>query len=183
MGLNPSNRLEEGLKGFPTLGDPPFPEECKDMAVAELRAAGFSRGSETLTICEHEVYKEGSEPAKMASVGIHMPGMAKPDDIEWVALYDVNARLYGWKFRRAWYYWVAHADDSIHYIPKDVAREFNQTFRLETRVQGYAGGQEVHRPVDLYHVDTPRGLLALMGLLRKQYGEIRHQQLARARGD
>ncbi len=183
MGLNPSNRLDKGLKGFPTLGDGPFPAECRDVALKELQAAEFPRGSATLTMCEREVYKEGSKPHQMASSGIHMPGMATPEDIEWVMLYDVNAKLYGWKFRRAWYYWVASTREYSEYaIPEDVATEFNQEFRLETRVEGCAGGQDVRQKVDLYHVDTPRGLAALMKLLKKQYETIRREQLARARG-
>jgi len=183
VGLCPSNQRNEGMKGFPTLGDPPFPEACRDLAVTELRTAGFPRGSEIMTVCEREVYKEDSELAKLASAGIHMPSIAKPDDIEWITLYDVDAKLYGWTFRRAWYYWVASTGEYSEYtIPEDVATKFNQAFRQEARVQGYAGGQDVRQKVNLYHVDTPRGLAALIELLKKQYETIRREQLAQARG-
>jgi hypothetical protein len=186
MSLNPSNRLDEDLKGFPTLGDAPFPLECKDMAVAELRAAGFPRGSETLTMCEREIYKEGSEPDRMASAGVYMPGSPAfndPDNKEWASLYRVDAELYGWKFDRAWYYWIARTHEYSEYvIPEDVAEELNQKFRRETRVQGFAGGQDVRGPVHSYHVDTTRGFEALMVLLEKRYKAIREEQLRIARG-
>jgi hypothetical protein len=177
MGLNPSNRLDKDLKGFPTLGDAPFPEGCKNEAVAELRAAGFPRGSETLTMREKQVYKEGSDPDKMARCGIHMPGMAKPDDIEWASLYSVKAELYGWKFSRAWYYWVCRSDWGSEYdIPETVAEELNKEFRREIRVTGYAGGTDVRGPVDSYHVDTPRGLAKLIEILKERKEAIREEE-------
>ena len=178
MGLNPSNRLDGDLKGFPTLGDPPFSAKCKDAAVAELRAAGFPRGSETLTLTEHKVYKEGSKAHQMASAGVHVPGMAGPDDTEWVWVYVVEAKLHFWKFYRAWYYWVAEACNSDYYIPKDIAHAFNQTFRLDARVEGFAGGQDVRSGVSSYHVDTPVGLDALMLLLKERERKVRAEQMS-----
>lgn len=169
----PSNVLDEGLKGFPTLGDPPFPAKCKDMAVAELRDAGFPRGSEKITMQEVEMYKEGSEAARIAASGIHFPGMGKDSDIEWVTVYCVEAALHGWKFRRAWYYWVAYTEDSSHAIPEEVAEELNKTFRKEVRVEGFAGGQNVRGNVAAYHIDTPRGFAELIRLLEKRRSERR----------
>ncbi len=174
MGLNPSDQLAGGLKGFPTLGDPPFQEACKVLAIAELRNAGFPRGSETLISFECQVYKRGSEAANLAKAGISFPGMAEESDREWVWSYDVKAELYGWQFRRAWYYWSAHAVNRDYYIPVDVAEKFNQEFRHVVRVEGHGGGQDVRRPVEGYHVDTPQGLGALIELLKKRDSHDRH---------
>jgi hypothetical protein len=173
MSLNPSNKLDKGLKGFPTLGDPPFEAECKDQAVAELRDAGFPRGTETVTMREVQAYSKDSEAHRLACSGIHIPGMAKPEDIEWVTVYDVEAKLYGWTFSRAWYYWRAKSDYFDRHIPEDVAKELNKTFRREIRVEGYGGGTDVTRPVSGYHIDTPRGLAKLVKLLKQQDEELK----------
>jgi hypothetical protein len=172
MALNPSNRLDVGFKGYPTRGDPPFIEKCKDQATAELRDAGLPRGSETLTLCEREVYKQDSDAHKMASAGIHMPGMATPDDMEWVWLYSVEAKAYGYKFDRAWYYWIVRTKSKEHYIPQSAAEEFNEKFGKEVRVDGFAGGQDVRGDVSGYHVDTVRGLAALVEMLKKHDADI-----------
>jgi len=179
MGLNPSNRLEEGLKGFPTLGDSPFSAECKDMAVAELRTAGFPRGSVILTTRECHLDRPDSQAAKMAQMGIRIPCAEKESEKEWVWQFHVDAKLYGWKFYRAWYYWVAVAGDSDYHVPRDTAEKFNQEFRCEARVDGFAGGQDVSGPVDSYHVDTPRGLEALVELLKLREKIINEERMAR----
>ena len=158
-------------KCFPTLGEPPFPDDGKDTAIAELRAAGFPRGAETLTSCEREVYKEGTKAREMARAGIHVPNMAGPDDTEWVWMHSVEVRLYGWKFRRAWYYWAARAESVDYHVPEDLARRFNEEYKLQVRVEGFAGGQDVRNPVGAYHIDTPSGLVALVGMLKKLYEE------------
>ncbi len=59
MSLNPSCNLEGGRKGFPVIGDAPFNEKGRDIAIAELRTAGFPRGSEVVEVMEREQFKEG----------------------------------------------------------------------------------------------------------------------------
>jgi len=174
MGINPSNRLNEGLKGFPTLGDPPFSVACKDQAVAELRAAGVPRGSETITMMEREIYKEGARPVQLANAGISMPGMSTPEDVEWAWLYKVEADFGYWKFRRAWYYWVVYTeDDAYEYdIPTQTAWDFNERLGREARAEGFAGGTDVNGPVSFYHVDTPRGLAELVKIIKQQYDDV-----------
>jgi hypothetical protein len=61
-------------------------------------------------------------------------------------------------------------------IPIEIAIEFNKDKdnREEVRVEGCAGGQDVnrHRPVDCYHIDTPRGFDAFMRMLKIEYEKI-----------
>jgi len=178
MALNPSNKLDEGLKGFPTLGDPPFDMEHRDLAINELYAAGFPKGCEILTMHRREVYKKYSEPYKLAQAGIHIPGNVKPGDIETALLFDVEAHMHGWEFYRAWYYWVARTKTIGYLIPEDVAKKLNKKFRSEIRVAGYAGGMDVNGPVESYHIDTPRGLKAFVKLLKERY-EIKCQKVSK----
>ena len=179
MGISPSNRLEEGLKGFPTLGDPPFATTGKFLATEELRAAGFPRGSVIVTTREYHLDRPDSQAANLAQMGIRIPCAEKASEKEWVWQFHVDAQLYGWKFYRAWYYWVATAGDGDYHIPRDTAEKFNQEFRCEARVEGYAGGQDVSGPVDSYHVDTPRGLEALVELLKLRDKVIHEERMAR----
>ncbi|HEC72403.1 MAG: hypothetical protein ACTSW7_01490 [Candidatus Thorarchaeota archaeon] len=174
MGLNPSNNVK---KGFPTLGDPPFPTECKDKAVKELIAAGFPRGSWSLTTEEIEIYEPGSEADQLARSGIHIPSIAKESPTIWTSVHKVIAELYGWKFSRAWYYWRASAKYKEHFIPEVIAHEFNETFFTEARVEGFAGGKKVSGPVDSYHIDTPNGFKALIELLKQQDEILKEEQI------
>jgi hypothetical protein len=169
MSLNPSCILDEGRKGFPNVGDAPFSEEGKDVAIAELRAVGFPRGSETIEVREQEQYKNGSEADILSRQGFFSSEVAKRSETEWAKVYTVRAKYCGWKFYRAWYYWIAEAKDMS--IPEDVATEFNKdkNNREEVRVEGYAGGQNVIWPVGCYHIDTPRGLEEFMKMLKIEY--------------
>jgi len=176
MGLNPSNILDEDLKGFPTLGDPPFPEEYKNIAIAELHAVELPRDSITVTTCEREIFKQDSEAHKLACMGITIPGIAKPEDTEWVQLHRVTAHYLGWNFTRAWYYWIVYVDEKDYAIPKRVAKDFNNNFGNEVRVAGFAGGQDVQEDVESYHIDTPRGLAAFMPLIKKRVEEVEHMR-------
>ena len=167
--MSPNRNLEEGRKGFPVVGDAPFGKNGRDFALAELRVAGFPRGSDRVTVQEAEVYVEGSEAAKLAKMGIHIGTVCEKSETEWINVYTVKAELYGWTFYRAWYYWVAEAKGKGSAVPKTFAQKLNEdkNNREEIRVEGYAGGQDVTKPVECYHVDTPRGLSELVKLLKK----------------
>lgn len=169
MGLNPSNNVQDG---FPTLGDPPFSKEAKTTALAELEAAGIPRGSSVVTMREIQVWKEGSNAQRMASSGIHAPGMGTEEDKEWIRVYSVDAEAFGWKFRRAWYYWVA----SSHHgepVPPEEAVRLDEMWGRVLRVDGFAGGKRPTGYVDDYHIDRPDGLAALVASLRKADHEVR----------
>ncbi len=189
MSLNPSCNLEEGHKGFPVIGDAPFDEIGKNFAIAELKEAGFPRGSDRVIVQEIEVYKKDSEAYKLAKNGIHIPSICEKSETEWTNGYTVKAELYGWTFYRAWYYWIAEAATKEFEIPKTLAQKFNkdENNRKEIRVEGWAGGNDVKKPVSSYHVDTPRGLKELVMFLRKideliakSYGKVlRHKDRER----
>ena len=174
MSLNPS--CNSNKFNFKRLGDPPFSEDGKDCAINELKIAGFPRGSYELTSKEVEVYKKDSEAHKLAQMGIHIPSVDKKSETEWVTLYSIKANIHGWKFRRAWYYWVAEGDEFE--IPKDAAEDFNaiEENKNEVRVDGYAGGKSVNGPVSFYHIDTQRGLNEFIKFLevehKKWYNKI-----------
>lgn len=172
--VNPSCNIPAREKGlaFPVVGDGPWKQDVAAQIMQELEASMpvedrglLSWQSETR---ECEVYKEGSKPWQMARAGIYVPGAAEPEDIETVALTRVRAVLYGWKFTRAWYYWVCSAVDPGAVIPKAEADAFNKQWREEVRADGYAGGHEPFGDVCTYHVDTMRGLAALVGWLRQR---------------
>lgn len=91
----------------------------------------------------------------------------------WAALTgEVRSRVEGdlqpWSFKRAWRYWVARGSG----IPPDAATELHETHGTEVRVAGHCGCPSPREwfkgfAVDLYHVDTPEGLRALVALIRK----------------
>ena len=76
----------------------------------------------------------------------------------------IIAHLYGWTFKRAWYYWVAKADDGVC-LPFDLAEELYERDKT-IRVAGHCGAlaprewyrESYHVGVSLYHVDTQVGL-------------------------
>lgn len=82
--------------------------------------------------------------------------------------------LDGWKFTRAWYYWVARSDDSL--LLFRYADELHENFGKEVRVAGHCGclaPREWHKDpwcigVSFYHVDTQMGLKALVDAIKKQ---------------
>jgi len=170
MTLNPSCNLEEGRIGFPTIEDAPFDKKGRDFALTELRVAGFPRGSDRVTVQEVEVYVEGSEAHKLAKMGIHIGSVcAGKSETEWINVYTVRAELYEWTFYRAWYYWVAETKNKSYAVPKTFAQKLNEdkNNREEIRVEGFAGGRDVTRQVEFYHIDTPRGLNEFVKLLKK----------------
>ncbi len=169
MSLNPSCILDEGRKGFPNVGDAPFSEEGKDIAVAELRAVGFPRGSEIIEVQEQEQFKEGTEAYNLAKSGIYIQNVAEKSETKWVKVYTVRAKYCGWKFYRAWYYWIAEAWSFS--MPEAASRELNSTVNnmQEIRVDGYAGGKNIEKQVSCYHIDTPRGFDTFMKMLKIEY--------------
>jgi hypothetical protein len=180
MGVDPEALVDRGLEfiaklkeknrvndSFPAIGDPPFGETGKDTAVQELRDAGFPQGSEVVLSTEHEVYRRGSEADVLGRMGITIPSICMTSAKEWVRLYEVAAALYGWKFERAWRYWICSAEDPVYAIPQDLAEKLNLEMSDQVRVDGFAGGQEVSRAVCCYHVDTPAGLARLVQVLKE----------------
>lgn len=107
------------------------------------------------------MFKKGAKAH--ASVGVYVPSEIGPDATEVISVYTVLGRAYGWKFRRAWYYWVCTTNNWP--VPEDTARSFNETWGKQVRVEGFAGDQDVSGPVDSYHVDTVEGLNALAKML------------------
>lgn len=96
----------------------------------------------------------------------------------------VVGTLHGWMFRRAWYYWVAEGPG----LPLDFAIKLHRKHGKDVRVDGhcgcptpfYCGGTAVN----LYHVDTPDGLVALaqeieqvVQVNRERYGEEYRQHV------
>jgi hypothetical protein len=182
VAINPSCNLKDGLIGFPNLGDPPFKSTRKEMALNELTNAGFPRGSWILREREIKVYTKDSEAAQLAGTGIYIPEIAKRSATEWITVYDVEANLYGWKFSRNWYYWVAEVqyENDEYGIPIDLAEEFHKQFGKEVRVAGHCGCPSPRewykgKPCECYHVDTIRGFEALVKLLKQHYGNVEAQ--------
>ena len=171
MGMNPSNNLDEGLVGFPNLGDPPFCDTRKNTALIELLDAGLPRGCSVFTTQEKEVYKPGTKADQMSRAGIWMPGMEQESETMWIEVHKVSAQMYGWKFYRNWYYWVCAVVENEAVVPEATARVLNLDHYRDVRVDGYAGGKEPDGDVSCYHVDTPLGLKVLVGLLKRTYEE------------
>jgi len=169
MGLNPSNNVQHG---FPTLGDPPFNSQCRDMALAELEAAGIPRGSSIVTTREVHVWKEGTDAWKSSRAGVHFPGMGTEEDKEWVEVHAVDAKAFGWLFSRSWYYWCATAEHGAS-IPPEEAIRLDEALGSILRVDGYAGGKRPTGEVGSYHIDRPDGLAALVESLMKADAERR----------
>jgi len=80
---------------------------------------------------------------------------------------------YGWLFTRAWYYWVAKAEDGV-VLPFDLADELYEQNK-DVRVAGHCGAPAPrewyrhpwHVGVSLYHVDTQEGLNLLVQYLTR----------------
>ncbi len=82
--------------------------------------------------------------------------------------------LDGWKFERAWYYWVARSDDNL--LLFKYANELHEKHGKEVRVDGHCccpAPQEWHKDpwcigVSSYHIDTQEGLKALADMIKQQ---------------
>jgi len=182
MGLFPSNMIAEevngGVKVFANVArriardNPEYPyksillpeapqivQEVKDIIIAELVEAGI--------------------PHKMNGEGVCGMFDMSFDDVESLRMSngyfpEVPSKLIGfynkWKFERRWYYYVAEGAG----IPPEFAIPFDKEWGRQVRVHGDCGcrGAEFWGEgfgIDMYHIDTPAGLKAFIGLLDKVY--------------
>ena len=82
--------------------------------------------------------------------------------------------LDGWKFERAWYYWVATSEKNV--LLFKYAEELHEKHGKEVRVAGHCccpsprewGKEPWCIGVSSYHVDTQEGLKALADTIKKQ---------------
>ncbi len=91
--------------------------------------------------------------------------------------YTLTGKLGDWNFARAWYYWMAGAEEGKS-LPLEVATELHhkeysikgerepQTYGQVIRVDGHCGGPEPAGRVSSYHIDSQEGLNALAGAIR-----------------
>lgn len=107
-----------------------------------------------------ELEKAGIRPEKMPEM---MRGKTGTREVLTVV---IGTHL-KWSFERGWYYWIAQGPG----IPYDLAKELNDQFGQDVRIDGYAGGQDIEVTggfsVGVYHVDTAEGLEALRKTLDK----------------
>ena len=94
--------------------------------------------------------------------------------------YTIIGRLYGFEFRRAWYYWVAKGP-----MPLKEAKELyaEPVGREDIRVAGHCGcpppeppwvkksmvGKTQKGMIDLYHIDTEVGLRIFTDKIRQMH--------------
>ncbi len=91
-----------------------------------------------------------------------------------------TGELYGWEFKRAWYYWVAKGPS----LPLKYASPLHLLIGDEVRVDGHCGcpSPEEWRKsyengaVNLYHIDTQEGLAILAATIRKWYRDTERRQ-------
>ena len=120
---------------------------------AELKAAGIP------TIYEHD----GLDESRYAQVFRDMSGEVKT---------SVIGLLHGWKFTRAWYYWVGEGPG----IEFAAAQKLYESHGKTARVLGHAGGISPLAAYKglacgLYHVDDADGLKALADTIRDLVAE------------
>lgn len=127
--------------------------DTDDILRAELKAAGIQTMQEA----------DGKGPEYMAELFRKMSGEVKT---------SVIGILHGWKFTRAWYYWVCEGPG----IEVAAAEALHASHGRSVRVDGHCGcpsPREQYKglAVGLYHVDDPEGLKALADTIRKLVGE------------
>ena len=87
----------------------------------------------------------------------------------------VVGTLRGWRFVRAWYYWMV--ETKYNSLPMDIAKDLHQKWGQEVRVDGHCGcpapnewwgeeGTATH-----YHIDSQEGLNAFAEVLRKNIAD------------
>ena len=145
MSLNPSNSISER-----TTGKPPFENMAgvgrRDPQRADSALAAELRAAGIKVV---ELSERYGEPQSL-----------------------ITGELYGWQFRRAWYYWMAVGPG----IPFESAMKLHATHGKSVRVNGHCGcpppsdyGAE---PIRAYHVDNQDGLNALAATIRALSVEV-----------
>ena len=140
MSLNPSNQMSEQITGKPAFPNvaglgKTDPKRVDDLLAAELATADI----EVQRVPEVMREKCGGEPQSI-----------------------VIGELFGWRFRRAWYYWVAEGPG----IPVEFATPLHEAQGKSVRVEGDCScpspmEHSKGRPIFSYHVDNQDGLNAL----------------------
>ena len=122
--------------------------ETDDILAAELRAAGIVCNLD-MPDCQNDeikqLFRETSGEVKTS----------------------VRGTLHGWKFERAWYYWMAEGPG----IDVETAEKLHATHGKEVRVAGHCGcpsPREWYKGLACgsYHVDTQEGLNALAATIK-----------------
>lgn len=119
-------------------------------------------------MCDYYIQVELEE----AGIEIVKLGIVMPTEVPTC----IFGRVGDWYFKRNWGYWVAMAEEEGKGIPQSEAKVLNAKWRGEVRVNGYVGGTDVLRwlssagTVDTYHIDSQRGLDALVKLIRELLG-------------
>lgn len=103
---------------------------------------------------------------------IHMPQYYRERHPEMRTV--IIGGLYGWTFKRQWYYWDAEGP-GIEFL---AAEELHQQFGSEVRVDGHCmcpspGEWFNGLACGHYHVDTQRGLNALADTIRFLVGRVK----------
>jgi len=96
---------------------------------------------------------------ELNEAGIHVHNAVTPGEVNC----EVIGACGSWIFRRAWYYWVAEGPG----IPSAAAKILHDKHGKEVRVEGHCGCPDPieyckGHPVTYYHIDTQRGLNALV---------------------
>src|SRR5208283_5468626 len=134
MSLNPSNAISERIAGIK-----PF----KNMA-----GVGY----------QYPELVDDTLADELRAAGIHIAALperyGEPHS-------TIAGELFGWEFRRAWYYWIVIGPG----LPFDVATKLYEAYGKSVRVNGHCGcpspAEEGGVPVTSYHVDNQEGLNAL----------------------
>lgn len=146
MSLSPSNEISERLTGrstFPNYAGLGLrsPREVDDKTAMELVEAGI----EVFTLPESMREKMGGECYTITTGCLH-----------------------GWRFTRAWYYWIAKGPG----IPIQYAMPLHEQHGTSVRVDGHCGCpsplEYAHGfPITCYNIDNPEGLDALAEVIRR----------------
>jgi len=133
----------------------PFPNKAGDHAdtddilIAELHAAGIQTVQEAA----------GMPKDWMADTFRRMSGEVKS---------SVFGVLHGWKFNRAWYYWMCEGPG----IDVETAEKLHATHGKDVRVDGHCGCPSPREwfkglACGSYHVDSAEGLKALADCIKE----------------
>jgi hypothetical protein len=100
--------------------------------------------------CDREIRRE----LERARIGM-VDGEKEPGEVP----ATVTGKLLGWKFTRAWYYWVAKAERGPGIPPHDASiLYYDPVGRDDIRVDGCAGNRMPTGSVNCYHIDSEVGL-------------------------